>query len=1121
MHPTSKTTNVKRTDSKGKEPVEDSPRKVITPTSQNRSRVRDTTSFFEGLSSSSKENPILNRKVAAGNSTNAKSTNIPINHSVKKNEIFLDATTLGVNQTRIIYPADSNKISSDVNGVATHATRANWMNINARLTNNDPSLVSLKMGFLLTDRQLDELKSTIERANTILSFISWDSKQSYCNRCQQIEMRLISNVKNFKYHPTDFVHILLSKHAYRDCKKGNSVQLEPVHNPHLRDWKVNQVYDDSKKSGYFGVIYENEKTRNLVLAVRGTKSEALDVLKKLFTSNNSVKTDIEEILGGQIVVGQQAQNYEATKYAIKRAAEKNYRLSFTGYSLGAWLAELSVFYCRAYFNKYNVEIKAVTFDSPGTKPMMERLQSNIVSRDTQVKLKELPIFTYLAKPNPVNCCNEHVGTVKCVEVEMLQTDRFDAKAPKLIKKTIGSEVHGLLAIEGHGLSKILETFDRESGQPKQYEKMADWPRMEYCGTKTFAKNGTSLMNIVIKEASGLAGFQSDIVPKVIGKVADWLIGDSTLMTIIGLLKSIVTAEINQEQYWAYFKHEGKGSHFKHEFALCAQAHYREDENKGSYMMNKKGKVDEYLLKLHKYKFSLNKDTSLLDCLLLDLSSRYTIELHNGCDRLTVVPGDDVESVKEEAKRLMEVIDKSLFNPMLRKTVFADEGPAMPRSTKNENDAVSSSSGEPEIVIPASPIPKNEINKSNRPEKTNNADQNTELIVYKINDPTELTKLQTLISKGSDRDFLATIKELNFDLFKIEGATFQNLLDTILKNEKLMPNFERLFIGQIKDWVTIKFPNLTNLKNLIIKTIGSNVELILNCVQLESFAIKLNDGAELNFCGNQFTNLNALCIKNIQNSMINSPKGLKKLKSLTIGNISANKIVTLHDTDNLENLILTYVSDFKRLQFGNTRNKLCAENTYASIQTLVIERVLPDEPSTVGKKVFYRMGATKFQKKPDFSFLKQLPNLVSFSMKHIADDTILELPNFNNPKLRELQISNINKNVDIKSSKLLDNVVKLSIDKISDKTTFQVPKFKNLKEFDIKCIGEAAKLKIPHTLKGVKFTVQREKDSDSKLSFSSKLEKDTKAQMKAIWNKPINNENPQASKPAGRLKSGEA
>ena len=65
----------------------------------------------------------------------------------------------------------------------------------------------------------------------------------------------------------------------------------------------------------------------------------------------------------------QGHAYGATVKAVNEAKSRNYTLTITGHSLGAYLAELSVYYCHADIGYRNV--KGVTFDGPGSREMMK------------------------------------------------------------------------------------------------------------------------------------------------------------------------------------------------------------------------------------------------------------------------------------------------------------------------------------------------------------------------------------------------------------------------------------------------------------------------------------------------------------------------------------------------------------------------------------------------------------------------------------------------------------------------------------------------------------------------------------------------------------------------------
>ena len=73
------------------------------------------------------------------------------------------------------------------------------------------------------------------------------------------------NIKNYSYHPTDYIHGLLSKHAYVNSQKG-AVELGPNFDEYLKDWRVAEVFDDTATSGYYGAIYINDNAHQIVLA---------------------------------------------------------------------------------------------------------------------------------------------------------------------------------------------------------------------------------------------------------------------------------------------------------------------------------------------------------------------------------------------------------------------------------------------------------------------------------------------------------------------------------------------------------------------------------------------------------------------------------------------------------------------------------------------------------------------------------------------------------------------------------------------------------------------------------------------------------------------------------------
>ncbi|MCC8462283.1 MAG: DUF2974 domain-containing protein [Rickettsia endosymbiont of Ecitomorpha arachnoides] len=299
---------------------------------------------------------------------------------------------------------------------------------------------------------------------------------------KKIESKIILNNQNYKHHPTDFVHGLFSLHAYIDSTENDVVKFAvekennekvKIRNEQLKDWKLFKIFNKPKIGRYYAVAYINENTKQIVLAYRGTTFEKLDLLK----TNSPLKAHFKSVLGEEIVA-QQAAAYETTGEITKYANENNYNLSFTGYSLGAWLAELSLYFAHRDFH-YS-KAKAITFDSPGLNT--KNLPSHIHSHKTTFDARNLDITTYLSAPNFVNVCNPHINKAYRLFPEI--TAKHTSKIINILNKTpliknYTPLLEGILSLSGYLLDSMLDSFDPKTGKPVKYEQILDWPRIGY------------------------------------------------------------------------------------------------------------------------------------------------------------------------------------------------------------------------------------------------------------------------------------------------------------------------------------------------------------------------------------------------------------------------------------------------------------------------------------------------------------------------------------------------------------------------------------------------------------------------------------------------------------------
>ena len=182
---------------------------------------------------------------------------------------------------------------------------------------------------LFLPRILDKLSK-----NSYVGNIIWPLNKRPINYdiVEEIENKIKENNWNFERFPNYFVHCLLSSHVYtvsnEDINKSvKFINYLNVYNEGIKNWIVKEVRK-SNENGYLGAIYINEKTKQIIVAHRGTYNF------------EGVYTDIEGVFNGK-KVEQQVECLELIKSAIEISKEGTiYNLSITGHSLGVFFEYL-------------------------------------------------------------------------------------------------------------------------------------------------------------------------------------------------------------------------------------------------------------------------------------------------------------------------------------------------------------------------------------------------------------------------------------------------------------------------------------------------------------------------------------------------------------------------------------------------------------------------------------------------------------------------------------------------------------------------------------------------------------------------------------------------------------
>lgn len=155
-----------------------------------------------------------------------------------------------------------------------------------------------------------------------------------------------------------------------------------------KGWQVLKTKDHN---GYQLVAYINSFTQEVVIAVPGTD------VNKPETLFNDLQIVLKQTLHFEELVSEFSQEVQADLSHRK----DNYQLSFTGHSLGGYLAQLAAL---------KTNHKAVVFESPGVLDTVEKDPQNY-------HLDSADITIVNTQPNPINSVNRQIVTPKYIQVK--------------------------------------------------------------------------------------------------------------------------------------------------------------------------------------------------------------------------------------------------------------------------------------------------------------------------------------------------------------------------------------------------------------------------------------------------------------------------------------------------------------------------------------------------------------------------------------------------------------------------------------------------------------------------------------------------------------------------------
>jgi len=475
----------------------------------------------------------------------------------------------------------------------------------------------------LTEENLNFILKEIKTSPNIGEIIWKEEKNDHTKiLIDQIENELISNNKRFRSFPTDHIHCLLCSHCNetefeKDYMKSNTLFDDKKYKILKENkWQVHQVF---KERGYKSVLYINKQTKNLVLAFQGIKLEVRD----FFLQDSIIGSTIYSMIANKEIAPQTVYSYVHTQLAAEICKEKiaeHYSLSFTGFGFGAWLAEQAIYFSIKEFSFQGLgfdNVKAVTFESPGSKDYLEILNtSNICNSESNFELKNLNIVTYLLAPNFMNTCNQHLGKVyrvfthKKKHFEGLNTffvaliDRIPVeiirkKLRKCYDENVKSNLdrysfylNGFMSLFQDGLNSILNAFEANTANQK---RMLDWPKIVFTPSQDFKDNFKNLFDFNhVFELIPDGGIIPEKAKKFISKGVNFFMNKavtfisenllSGITVIINFIIEIINGNLNNEQCLNCFEYDDNLNEYnkdekeikseKTDFNMKYLAHYR-------------------------------------------------------------------------------------------------------------------------------------------------------------------------------------------------------------------------------------------------------------------------------------------------------------------------------------------------------------------------------------------------------------------------------------------------------------------------------------------------------------------------------------------------------------------
>lgn len=270
---------------------------------------------------------------------------------------------------------------------------------------------------------------------------------------------------NLEIYPSVYTLAVFASTAYTiDKPDARDIDVEQA----LRlpkNWKLlTRCYN--KKNHYQGVAFWNPISAQVVVAHAGTDISKHGTLKTDWQC--VIKNEYNDYMNSAVTF---ANRIFVAIEQFAKATGIILQLSFTGHSLGGWLAQITTFtteylICQSEIFTRSPHVKyhnhAVAFDSPGCESFLLKLQKdyNLRCVKSDTHYTDLDITIYLSAPNLVNTWDFHVGSVYRIFPCLLNISSIQERF--------------MYTLKAHNMDSILRCFNEETGKPYEVREVLDW-----------------------------------------------------------------------------------------------------------------------------------------------------------------------------------------------------------------------------------------------------------------------------------------------------------------------------------------------------------------------------------------------------------------------------------------------------------------------------------------------------------------------------------------------------------------------------------------------------------------------------------------------------------------------